>query len=68
MVIVSSGPIGGGDGRGSEGEVGIWSGTRGVYDKGRKFSATTAFGMTETIKGSNEARRTVFSLLCLVSE
>jgi hypothetical protein len=31
-------------------------------DSGRKFSETTALGMTETISGSSEARRTVFSL------
>lgn len=31
--------------------------------KGRKLEATTALGMTETINGSREARRTVFSLL-----
>lgn len=62
-VIVSSGPIGVGDGRGSAGELGIWSGALGVYDNGQKFSATTAFGITDTIRGSKEARRTVFSLL-----
>lgn len=32
------------------------------YDSGRKFSETTALGMTETISGSSEARKTVFSL------
>ena len=30
---------------------------------GLKLSATTAFGMTETMSGSKEARSTVFSLL-----
>jgi len=28
-----------------------------------EFSATTALGITETMRGSREARRTVFSLL-----
>lgn len=32
------------------------------YDNGLKFSATTAFGITLTMRGSREARRTVFSL------
>jgi len=36
-------------------------------ERGRKFSATTAFGMTDTISGSRDARRTVFSLLNIVS-
>ena len=36
-------------------------------DTGRKFSATTAFGITETIKGSSDALRTVFSLLLDIS-
>ena len=31
--------------------------------RGRKFSAWMALGMTDTMKGSREARRTVFSLL-----
>ncbi len=29
---------------------------------GRKLEATTAFGMTDTMRGSRGARRTVFSL------
>ena len=33
------------------------------YERGRKFSATTALGMTETMRGSRDALRTVFSLL-----
>jgi hypothetical protein len=37
------------------------------HESGRKFSATTALGMTETIKGSREALSTVFSLLGRVS-
>lgn len=36
-------------------------------ERGRKFSATTAFGITDTISGSRDARRTVFSLLNVVS-
>lgn len=36
-------------------------------DSGRKFSATTALGMTETMSGSRDARRTQFSLLELFS-
>jgi hypothetical protein len=67
IVIGSSGPIGRGDRGGSGGELRVWSGGRVVCDNGQKFSATTAFGMTETINGSSEARRTVFSLLGLVS-
>jgi hypothetical protein len=37
-------------------------------ERGRKFSATTAFGITDTMSGSSDARRTVFSLLLGVSE
>jgi hypothetical protein len=32
------------------------------WDSGWKFSATTALGMTLTMSGSSDARRTVFSL------
>lgn len=38
-----------------------------LCERGRKFSATTALGITETMRGSSEALRTVFSLLLLVS-
>jgi hypothetical protein len=37
------------------------------HETGRKFSATTALGMTETMSGSSEALSTVFSLLRRVS-
>ena len=58
MVIMSFGPRRWGEGSGAKpapGEDG--------ESLGWKFSATTALGMTETINGSSEARRTVFSLL-----
>ena len=58
-MIVSFGPITCGAGRGSWPEVFSTDG----YDRGRKFSATSALGMTDTMRGSKEARRTVFSLL-----
>lgn len=59
MVMVSFGPMrcGTSDG-GASGLLG-----RGLYDLGRKFSATTALGITDTISGSRDARKTVFSLL-----
>lgn len=60
MVIMSLGPRRCGDASGAKdtlGEVG--------QSRGRKFSATTALGMTETMRGSSEARRTVFSLLLM---
>lgn len=62
MVIVSRGPScwgGGGGGRASYGFIlrFFWRAS------GWKFSATTALGITDTMSGSREARRTVFSLL-----
>ena len=62
MVIVSWGPScwgGGGGGRASCGFILRFF----CRASGWKFSATTALGITETIRGSREARRTVFSLL-----
>lgn len=55
-VIVPSGPIG-------CGIVTLLCVSRVSWDNGRKFSATTALGMTETMRGSRDALRTQFSLL-----
>ena len=57
-VIVPSGPIG----LWRAGEV-LGFASRASWERGRKFSATTALGMTETMRGSREALRTQFSLL-----
>ena len=65
MVIVSCGPRcwdGRGGGRASrllEDDSLLLA----LESKGLKLSATTALGITETINGSKDARRTVFSLL-----
>lgn len=66
MVIVSFGPsdckvCGGGGGRAEVfGLACAWASSDGC--SGRKLEATTALGMTDTMSGSREARRTVFSL------
>lgn len=73
MVIGSLGPrgwalVGGGGGGGSEWLLLLVVAT--AYSegwRGLKLEATTALGMTLTMRGSNEARRTVFSLLVNVS-
>ena len=62
MVMVSCGPScwgGGGGGRASCGFILRFF----CRASGRKFSATTALGITDTMRGSREARKTVFSLL-----
>ena len=65
MVIVSVGPTCFSDD--AKGRVSSLAGKACLLlasaDKGSKLSATTAFGMTDTIRGSKEARSTVFSLL-----
>ena len=60
MVMVSWGPRGRAGG-------GSWPkecwGTSAGFVYGLKFSATTALGITDTIRGSSDALSTVFSLL-----
>ena len=70
MVIGSPGPMGwlgsGGGGNSVPFAPCNWASFASCGCNGRKFDATTAFGMTETASGLREARSVVFSLLWVV--